>query len=418
MINNYKYTENAFLPKTVFIPLLQEKNGSCKPVVKVGEFVTEGQVIASSDSSSIHSPIPGLLKDVCSVHCPDGKIENALQIITQGSFTYLGKPSKPEAWESLSPASLERKLDDKGIINTFSCTHPLSLTDQIKKTEKLKNINLVVRLFDEDTYRISDSLMTKFYFKQIQEGAHMLAKILDAQSIVFVLGPKDIKEMNLEDDDKHMIFYLGLNPKKYLNGFKYEIISSFNKVYRKTYSISLKSTDIFIDPYTLYDIYNAVVYNIPVMSRSIHFTGNCIPASCFLNVRIGFTLKELTSQLGGFIKNPAAVIINGKVCGNRVNWFDVPITKYVKSVEFVSKANTTDSQVYTCIKCGSCRYHCPVGIAPDILYDYVLKKTSLNEDLVRKATLCINCGKCNTVCQARIPLCQVITMIKDKLDEQ
>ena len=53
MINNYKYTENAFLPKTVFIPLLQEKNGSCKPVVKVGEFVTEGQVIASSDSSSI-----------------------------------------------------------------------------------------------------------------------------------------------------------------------------------------------------------------------------------------------------------------------------------------------------------------------------------------------------------------------------
>ena len=142
-----------------------------------------------------------------------------------------------------------------------------------------------------------------------------------------------------------------------------------------------------------------------------------MPASSFLNVRLGFTLKEIVKQFGGFSKNLAAVIINGKICGNSVNSLDIPITKYVKSVEFLSKNNSTDSQVYSCIKCGACRYNCPVGIAPDILYEYALKRSTLPEDFLMTATLCINCGLCNTVCQARIPLCQVITMIKNKLDE-
>ncbi len=418
MIHNYKYTENAFLPKTVLIPLVQEKKSSCKPVIKVGESVKEGQIIASSSSSVIHSPIPGLVKDICPVHCPNGKIENALKINIQGSFSYLGKELKAENWESLSPATIERKLDEKGILNTFICSDPQSITEQIKSCLKIKNLNLVVRLFDEDVQRISDSLMTKFYFDQIREGAYILAKILDAQSIVFVLNQSEIKSRKLENDNKHNIYYFAINSKKYLNGFKHTIIEKFNKAKKKETEILLSDKDFFIDPYTLYDIYNAVVYDIPVLSQSIHFTGNCIPASSFLNVRLGFTLKELIGQLGGFVNTPAAVIINGKICGNSLNWFDVPVTKNVKSVEFISKANTTDSQVYSCVKCGACRHNCPVGIAPDILYEYVLKKTPVPEQFLNTAILCVDCGRCNAVCQARIPLCQVITMLKERKNEE
>ncbi len=418
MIHNYKYTQNAFLPKTVVIPLIQEKNKLCKPVIKIGATVEEGQIIASSKTSSIHSPIPGTVNDICPVHCPDGKIEKALKITTKGSFSFLGKALKAEPWQNLSPATIEEKLNDKGILNTFSCTHPLSITQQIKTALKLQNQNLIVRLFDEDTQRISDTLMTSFYFDQIKEGAQILARIIDAQSIIFVINPKEIKERNLENDEKHKIFYFGSNPKKNLNGFKFGIINNFNKQLSKTTGIKLCKTDFFTDPYTLYDIYNAVVFDQPVMSQSVHFTGNCIPASCFLNVRLGFTLGEIIEQLGGFLKTPGAIIINGKICGSSVNWLDVPVTKAVKSIEFVSKINTTDSQVYSCVKCGECRHNCPVGIAPDMLYEYVLKYTPMPQEFINTATLCINCGKCNTVCQARMPLCQVITMLKDKIDEK
>ena len=418
MIHNYKYTENAFLPKRVTIPLVQEKDVFCKPVIKIGEEVKEGQVIAASDYSVIHSPIPGTVKDLCSINCPDGKIEKGLVIDMHGSFSYLGKKQEEEEWRSLSPATIERKLDDKGIVNIFSCTRSLPLTKQIKTFIRKKSKTIVVRLFDEDTQRITDSLMTSFYFDQIVEGAKILAKITEADGILFVMSSKDIKLRKLENDEKHKIYFMGLDIKKYTNGFKHGIINAFNKSMRKTCPLSVNRNDFFIDSYTLYDIYKAVVFNLPVLTRHINFTGNCLPASSFLNVRLGYSLKDVVDQLGGFIKNLEAVIINGRICGNSVNSLDIPITKYVKSVEFLSKNYTTDSQVYSCVKCGECRIKCPVNIAPDILYEYVLKGSDIPEKLLETSTLCINCGLCNTFCQARIPLCQVITMIKNKVDDK
>ena len=418
MIHSYKFTENAFLPKSVIIPVVQEKDSLCKPVIKPGEIVEEGQVIASSEASVIHSPVPGTVEDICPVNSPDGKIEKAIKITTQGSFSYLGKKIPEEQWTSLSPASIERKLEEKGIINTLSCTKPVSITNQIKNIARQRAKSIIVRLFDEDTLRISDSLMTKFYFDKIYEGAKILAKAIEADGILFVTSAKEIKQRNLENDEKHNIFFMATNIKKYTNGFKHGIIAAFNKNLRKNCNFSVTRKDLFIDSYTLTDIYDAVVYNKPVLTRSVNFTGNCIPASSFLNVRIGFTLREVVNQLGGFIKSPSAIIINGKKCGNSVNTLDIPITKYVKSVEFSSKANTTDNQVYACVKCGACRYNCPVHIAPDILFDYVIKQTDIPEKFLKTTTLCINCGICNTVCQARIPLCQVITMIKNKMDEE
>ena len=167
MISNYKFTENAFLPKSVIIPLIQEKDVLCKPLVNIGDDVVEGQIIAESSDAVIHSPVPGSVVDINFIHCPYGKIEKAIKIKTKGSFTYLGKKINSENWTSLSPASLERKLKDKGIINTFSCTQSVSLLKQIKKISKNNTKTIIVRLFDEDTTRFADKLETKFYIKII-----------------------------------------------------------------------------------------------------------------------------------------------------------------------------------------------------------------------------------------------------------
>ena len=61
-----------------------------------------------------------------------GKIEKALKITTKGSFSFLGKALKAEPWQNLSPATIEEKLNDKGILNTFSCTHPASSSSPCK----------------------------------------------------------------------------------------------------------------------------------------------------------------------------------------------------------------------------------------------------------------------------------------------
>ena len=118
--------------------------------------------------------------------------------------------------------------------------------------------------------------------------------------------------------------------------------------------------------------------------------------------------------MGGFAKTPSLIIINGSICGTSVQSLDVPVTKYVKSVEFISKVRNTNSHVYSCINCGNCRFACPVKLSPDILYTNTINFKLLPENFAASSIACIQCGICNTVCPARLPLSQTISLLKNK----
>ena len=58
IVKNYKTYENSFLPKIVHIPIAQECDYEYKIVVKKGDVVEEGDVIASYvDSEGNHIEI-------------------------------------------------------------------------------------------------------------------------------------------------------------------------------------------------------------------------------------------------------------------------------------------------------------------------------------------------------------------------
>ena len=105
------------------------------------------------------------------------------------------------------------------------------------------------------------------------------------------------------------------------------------------------------------------------------------------------------------------------LCGTSVKSLDIPITKYVKSVEFLSKKKNSDEQIYSCINCGNCRFACPVKLSPDILYNHTVNFKLLKDTYAASSLACIECGLCNTVCPARLPLCQTIKVLKNKLTE-
>ena len=84
-VKNYKYIQNAFLPKITTIPLSQEKDCICKPIVKVGDIVNEGDVIAEpelkeKDKALIHSSVPGKVVNIISSLCPNGRIEKSILV--------------------------------------------------------------------------------------------------------------------------------------------------------------------------------------------------------------------------------------------------------------------------------------------------------------------------------------------------
>ena len=66
-LQDYKYTQTAFLPHNLLVPLSQDSGHTCKSLVKSGDRVSEGQIIARADDDldiTIHSPLPGTILDV------------------------------------------------------------------------------------------------------------------------------------------------------------------------------------------------------------------------------------------------------------------------------------------------------------------------------------------------------------------
>lgn len=423
LTKNFKFSDNAFLPKEVIIPLSQEVKSHCRSVVTVGSSVEEGEVIAFPEAEKesflqktdnqvrtpIHSSIPGTVTEVVNSICPDGRVQTSVKIKLGGKFTYLGKKLADKNYKELLGTTLKKRIIDAGVINTFVCSKPVSFFNE--KDAK----NLVVRLFDEDSLRISDSLMTKFYLNEIVEGARILAKAMDISSIVFVGNEQfDFKQLKLGEGVKESFIKIKTN--NYPAGSKKELINSYNKI-NKGKETKLTAKDLFIDTYAAYDVYNAIVYGKPVISRKVFISGNSLYASSFLDVKIGCTLRELVNQLGGFFSDPAQIIINGQICGNSVNSIDFPITKYVKSIEVKSNIKQTDSNVYPCINCGNCRAICPANISPDILYKYMTGRLNLPKEIINSVFLCDDCGLCNTACQSRLPLNQMLEVLKNKLQE-
>lgn len=419
IIKNYKYSENAFLPKIVTIPLVQEKNCLCIPCVQPGDEVKEGDILAKPEKSGcyspIHSPVPGQVIDIIKTLCPNGKQELSVRIKTKGSFSYLGKNIKKNDWNSYSSDKIKKIIKEKGIINTFNIQNISSLAFQIDFSSKKDGKNLVIRLFDEDPYRITDSLISKLYLDEVIEGTRITAKSLEANLIFFLVSETDtellerIKKIELKSNEKIVI----VNSRKYPSGYEDEIIRKVSRTFKKNENIRLTKKDLFIDAITAKDVYEAVCFGTPVISRYIHFSGNCISTKCILNVRQGTLLSDVVKQIGDFESTPAMVVINGNMCGYSVSDINIPVTKYVKSVSFLSANKKPDQLMYHCISCGNCRHICPRKLSPDLLYLYVTEHQHLSEKYLESANLCAECGLCNSVCPSRLPLSQIIATISE-----
>ncbi|WP_027727626.1 4Fe-4S dicluster domain-containing protein [Treponema sp. C6A8] len=434
-LKNYTCSQNAFLPHHVTIPLSQEYNTSCNPLVRTGELVTEGQIIAASDKPgkiSVHASIPGVVEEIVECQCPNGKTEKAVKIRLQGSFDFLGRqiPSRPI--DTLSAQEIQEHIFDSGIINTFNVKKPVNLGNQINN---FSGQTLVIRLFDDDPSCITDRLLTKFYFERMMKACGYLLKALGRNNIVFIYNSKLTPKTLFDPWMTETTDFLDVNSNEYPAGLEAKIIDAFNKNVKagkaskrnktnKNTDIVLTKKDLFIDASTLYEVYKCVAKKIPSINRLVHVSGNCLKSSCFLNIKIGTTIRDIISQIGGMIKTPKMIIINGRLRGSNAASLDMPITRYVKSISIVSGKNTCDSKIYDCINCGNCRAVCKQNVFPDVIYNHVtnfniysLENNGKNQDveelLKTLVAKCVDCGTCNMACPSRLPLTQIINMLRD-----
>jgi Na+-translocating ferredoxin:NAD+ oxidoreductase subunit C len=288
---------------------------------------------------------------------------------------------------------------------------------EIDTVRNKKNRLLVVRMYDDDPTRVTDSLLSSMFLNEIYTGALITARAMDASGIVFIIDLKS-PVPEISEPEAIPIQFVKINITEYPAGFKKEIRKVVKKSIREPPFLDIAVDDLYTDASTMYEVCGVIKDGIPVIDKYVYTSGDCIPASGMLKVRIGTTVRFLAQQCGGFTIPPAAIIINGLINGYSAGSLDIPITKYVKSVLFLPAVKVPEQRQFTCIRCGICRNVCPRKLTPDVLYRYANGGIKNDEAYIRSAQLCSGCGLCNFVCPSRLPVSQAVKMLKMKqIDE-
>ena len=434
-----KYTNHsiAFFPSLAVVSLTQDSKNQMEPTVEKGDYVQEGQIIARnclnlSDKENckfpafIHSPVPGKVLDIYNVINPNGKKLPAILIKMEGVFSFSGKKRETLNWTYSQGNSRIKTLSQMGVINTFEKS--VSLANQLNEIikQKEKNINfitppLVIRLFDNDPDTVIDKYISDNFAKEVFEGAAILAGILETKDIIFI---SDKNSWNLPDEaeiKKYLkdikVHLLETNIDFYPRG-QYKYIKQKTLQYLKSIEINKYSEIFAVDSPTCLDSYNAIAKSYPAIDKFIQIEGDDIATSGIFKIRIGTTFRSIFEECGGFIKEPAKIIINGLISGIAISDLDTPITKYVKSIFVLSSRGFPDQRQTSCVRCGRCHNICPENLHPEKIYSNYYSDTPVKEYILNTINLCTECGLCNAICPSRIPLYQTINLIKGINDEQ
>lgn len=411
----------AFLPKSVLIPLEQEKGVLCAPLVKAGDMVQEGQVIAEdsagTDTAKIHASIPGIAQGIKNCSASDGRSKPAIEIKLGGSFSHIGKNERAFDWKSWGGSSILNRISALGVVNTFSARDPRSLAVDIKAVKDLSESRVFVRLFDEDPYCQTDSVLAKTLLEKIAVGVEILKEIMQPKEVVFACDKRDQQMqaalLPFKSDPKNLV--LPVDTKDYPSGKKATLAARYKKFFKSSESErTIIENSLFVDAECLAIFSDAVVYNVPVERVYVHVFGDCLKSGAVLKVCVGESFENLAKQLGLEPKKIGKVIVNGFLRGQSVPSLETPVSKDVKSVAFISKKDFADYSSALCVGCGSCRSACPAKIYPDIIYGHVVNSIKTPQDFIRSSLLCIECGVCDSVCPTKLPLSEIVKILKDR----
>ena len=414
---------NAWLPPEVHIPVLQDDFCKMNIVVNVGEKIEEGQIIARDSMAlcNIHSSVPGIVKEIKEIPLPNGKRGKAISILTKGEFSFLGKPHKKQAWDFLTGEQLIRLLADKGVVNTFEKTVPLSV-EIAKRKKYFGNCNLILRLFDEDPTCCTDSFVAKNFLPEVLEGMSILSTIF-APSAVYVLHDKNI---NMEETvvAVRSLFntvpfkFIPTDISKYPCGNKNSLVSVIKNAMNNNFAVPVTTKDLMLDPVSAYSVSEATTIDLPVITRFVSVCGNAIGMQKVFKARIGTPIFNFLQECGGLTEKPGKIIVNGTLSGRAIHDFATPISKSTKSITISKNEILPDAKPCECVHCGRCRKICSAQLHPDTLFAKYFKNLQFSKSEINTLQLCADCRLCNMVCPARLPLFQTIKQIRKSIQTE
>lgn len=411
-LSNDAVTKPAPLPKQAIFPMGQHIGAPAKPIVKKGDKVKVGTMIAEAGgfvSAHIHSSVSGTVFKVDNAVDASGYIRPAIIINVEGdeweeSIDRSTTLEKLENHPELTPEEIVNRVKAAGVVGMGGACFPthVKLCPPPGATAECVIINGV----ECEPYITSDFRLMIEKADELIEGVKIIMAAVNVHR--GYIGIEDNKPEaiallteKLKDNDEIEVVPL---QKKYPQGGEKQLIDAvIGRQVPAPPAIPINVGAIVQNAGTAVAIYEAVMKRKPLFERYTTVTGKQLANPGNYLVRMGTTFGELIDLCGGLPDGDNKILAGGPMMGKAVNSLSTPVGKGQNSITILTDADAHRKAPQPCIRCAKCVSACPMGLEPFLLASgSALQKWELMEQ--EMITSCIECGSCQFTCPAHRPM--------------
>ena len=429
----------------VSVPLKQGYGEPAQPVVKTGDSVRSGTVIAESAGAGnpIHAPITGSIVRV-------GKGTISIAVEESGAAEeFVPISGATSDWGELDATALRKLLYLSGVagidIDGIPTEHSSSAISPDEVT------SLIVKIVPDDLLNPDpEAIVGNGKFGSFTRGLHIVAKAFPGKRLTVAVADS-LKNLatRIENGVTDPNIDVALVASKYPQSNDVVLVKTVTGTEYPYGFRPIHLGVVVLEYQTLLHADEAVSSGKPVISRRLVIAGPSVTEPNHIEVPIGTPITRILSER--VVDEPSRVVIDSLMTGGAATddgvisrstrgIYCVPEARRVEPLGFASPGFTKDSISNTflskllpvkkelntnlhgerraCLNCSFCVEVCPVGIMPNILHRYV-ERDMVDENLPPLGILkCIDCNLCTYVCPSKIPLAKIVAEGKSRLIDE
>lgn len=406
--------ERMVIDNTVTLPTVMHIGKPAIPVVKAGDHVHLGALVASAGeglSSPIYASVSGNVVGVSDVFISNGTKVPAILIDSDGEMTPDENIKAPVINDK---ASLVEAIKASGVVGLGGAGFPT----YAKFTTDKKIEYLIVNGAECEPYITSDTYTMLEKADDIAYAIEIIAKYAEAEKVIIAVEknkPEAIKKMN-EIAAKMANVSVKVLPAKYpVGGEKVLVYRAVGRMIGAG-KLPIDVGCVVCNCTTMATLGNYFKTGMPLVEKCITVDGSAVKSPKNVIVPIGIRVEDVFEFAGGFTSEPGKVLYGGPMMGVSIPSLDEPVLKQTNALLAFTEKDAKGAKETACIQCGTCTNNCPMGLnVTEIARAY--DKGEYERLGKLGSDLCMECGCCAYNCPAKRPLVQVNKLAKAALRE-
>lgn len=403
----------------VVLPLSQHIGKPSIPIVREGQEVIRGQLLAKADgylSVPLHAPESGIIKKIGRVPTIMGRMEDGIYLQAYPSSSQEVLEGEPISLDA-SPEDILKGIQNAGIVGLGGAAFPTHVKLKIPEGKQCEV--LMINGIECEPFLTTDHRVMLEQADDIILGIRYLLRSTGAKKVV--IGIEANKQNAADHLEKvkpqDLPISIEVVPVKYPQGAEKMLITSVLGLEVPSGGLPIDVGVVVVNVATTAEIGRLLPHGRGIQERVITISGPGVKKKGNYLIPIGTPLRYVLEQVG-IDDSAREVYLGGPMMGVAVSNLDIPITKGTSGVLVFTDNEVTSAPIYPCIKCGACVEACPIFLNPSKLG--ILAKFEAYDSMVQDYNLmdCFECGSCSFVCPSNIPLVQYFRIAKKTVRKQ